>query len=68
MKITTDTFQALMDEADRRIQFYTGLWLDEKETKKRETYLKKVKFYEKMYTNLSQQLLASLKERYGRHK
>lgn len=68
MKNTTETFQALMDETDRRIQYYTGLWLDEKETKKREAYLKKVKFYEKMYTNLSQQLLSSLKERYGRHK
>lgn len=68
MKITTDTFQALMDEADRRIQYYTGLWLDEKEIKKRKVYLKKVNFYEKMYTNLSQQLLALLKERYGRHK
>jgi hypothetical protein len=61
-----ETISQALEETDRRIHYYTDLWLDEKDKEKREKYSKRIDYYQKVFYDLSTKLVKYMERKYAK--
>ena len=61
----TATVRTAMNEAMRRSEYFSLLWLEEKDKKKRDEYYKRVDFYDNVLIKLTQKFIKIVEEHYG---